>query len=215
MEQTRQLDAWTGEFGQAYLERNAEVEHEGIAGRHECLQSILDACLVAPGSILEVGCHVGLNLLALARTSVGALHAVEPFKGAYHALLDQPNLTLASAHNCDGSALPFDDGSVDLVFTSGVLIHVAPNDVAVVMGEIVRVARRYVWCNEYFAKTPEAVPYRGEDGLLFKRDFGRFYLEQFPSLRPIATGFLWSATTPFDDTTWWLFKKTRDQASGN
>ena len=56
----------------------------------------------------------------------------------------------------------------------------------------------------------EEIPYRGETGLLFKRDFGRAYLEGWPDLRPVATGFMWSATTPFDDTTWWLFEKPAD-----
>src|SRR5690606_27319490 len=91
---------------------------------------------------------------------------------------------LAGSACATGQALPYDDASIDLVFTSGVLIHVAPADLPAVMDETVRVARRYVWCNEYFAKQPEEIPYRGRAGLLFKRDFGRLYLERYPSLRP-------------------------------
>ena len=40
----------------------------------------------------------------------------------------------------------------------------------------------------YMAKTPEELTYRGEQGLLFKRDFGRAYLEGWPELVPLATG---------------------------
>lgn len=208
MKKTRQLNAWTGEFGKAYLDRNTIFDDASMASRETALAPIVTACAVPPQSILEVGSNVGMNLVAFQRLTKAALHAVEPNKDAYDRLVTMPGLTLTSASIAAGQDLPFDDNSIDFIFTSGVLIHIAPDDLATTVIEIVRVARSYIWCNEYFAKTPETMPYRGEDGLLFKRDFGRLYLELFPSLRPIATGFLWSATTPYDDTTWWLFEKT-------
>jgi hypothetical protein len=75
------------------------------------------------------------------------------------------------------------------------------------MSEVVRVSKRYVLCNEYFAKSPEEIQYRGHQGLLFKRDFGRYYTEQWPALKPLNTGFFWLGNSPFDDTTWWLCEK--------
>lgn len=203
MQKTYQTEVWTGDFGQAYLERSS---CDDVAARRHALAPILAACSKAPQSILEVGSNIGKNLLALSGLTDASLHAVEPFKEAHERLLEIPNLT--SAINCDGQNLPYDDGSIDLVFTSGVLIHVGSDDLQKVMSEIVRVSGRYIWCNEYFAKTPETIPYRGEPDLLFKRDFGRLYIEKFPALRPLATGFLWSAITPYDDTTWWLLEKT-------
>ena len=207
---TKQLSHWTGEFGAAYLERNGPAAPGEIAARAACFRPALDACATPPASILEVGANVGKNLCAFAQLTDAALHAVEPFEAAYAALTDRDDLALAQATNCGGDALPYGDGEIDLVFTSGVLIHIAPDDLPRVMSEIVRVARRYILCNEYFAKTPEEIPYRRETGLLFKRDFGRAYLEGWPDLVPVATGFMWSATTPFDDTTWWLFEKPAD-----
>lgn len=198
MQKTHQLKAWTSDLGRVYLERNA---NDDIMLRRHALAPILAACPKEPESILEVS----KNLLALSGLTDASLHAIEPFKEAHERLLEIPGL--ARAINCDGQSLPYVDGSIDLVFTSGVLIHVKPDDLEKVMGEIVRVSRRYIWCNEYFAKIPESIPYRGESDLLFKRDFGRLYLDKFPALRPLATGFLWSAMTPYDDTTWWLFEK--------
>jgi spore coat polysaccharide biosynthesis protein SpsF len=49
------------------------------------------------------------------------------------------------------------------------------------------------------------VPYRGREGYLFKRDFGRFYLEQFPRLRVLDYGFLWQPLDSSDNSNWWLF----------
>jgi hypothetical protein len=60
---------------------------------------------------------------------------------------------------------------------------------------------------EYFSSTPDEQVYREKSGLLFKRDFGRYYLELFPSLELVDYGFLWSKVVPFDDLNWWLFKK--------
>lgn len=207
---TRQLSHWTGDFGAAYLERNGPTTPGEIEARAACFRPALESCETAPASILEVGANVGKNLCALGSLTDAVLHAVEPFEAAYAALTRQPDLDLARATNCDGFELPYGKGEIDLVFTSCVLIHVEPADLPRVMGEVVRVAGRYILCNEYFAKTPEEIPYRGETGLLFKRDFGRAYLEIWPDLRPVATGFMWSATTPFDDTTWWLFEKPTD-----
>jgi hypothetical protein len=100
------------------------------------------------------------------------------------------------------------DASVDLAFTAGVLIHIAPADLGQATDEIVRVARKYVLCAEYFAHTPEEVPYRDQMGLLFKRDFGAFYVDRYPQLRCIDYGFLWQREyAVWDNVTWWLFEK--------
>ena len=99
------------------------------------------------------------------------------------------------------------DPQADLAFTCGVLIHVHPDDLAQACRELHRVARRHLLCIEYFAQKPEAIPYRGREDLLFKRDFGGFWLDQFPALEVVDVGFLWKRTTGWDDATWWLFRK--------
>ncbi len=204
---TTQLEAWTGAFGQEYLSRNSDTSEADIKPRADALSTVLSSCPMHPTSFLEVGANIGRNLLALRRLTSAELHAVEPFAQAYEKLRELVGSSLTKASCTSGEALPYDDASIDFVFTSGVLIHVAPHDLPKVMKEVVRVSRRYVWCNEYFSKKPEEISYRGHSGLLFKRDFGRFYCEMFPTLKPLAQGFLWSAVSPFDDTTWWLFEK--------
>lgn len=208
MEKTKQIQAWTGEFGRDYLARCGSIDEVEQAQRTQALAGVVAAIPDKPASILEVGTNVGKNLLSLAELTDAALYGVEPFAEAYQAMVANVGPRLAGSANCSGLELPFADGSFDLSFTSGVLIHVSPDDLPRMMGEIVRVSRRYVWVNEYFAKSPEALSYRNKEGLLFKRDFGRYYMELFPALKPVATGFLWSAVSPFDDTVWWLFDKT-------
>ena len=117
-------------------------------------------------------------------------------------------MKLEKAWNRDAFQLPLADLSIDLVFTAGVLIHIAPDDLGRATGEIVRVARKYVLCIEYFSHTAVEVSYRGQMGLLFKRDFGAFYLDRFFNLKCVDYGFLWQREFRiFDNPNWWLFSK--------
>ena len=75
------------------------------------------------------------------------------------------------------------------------------------MAEIVRCSRRYVLCGEYFAEEPTEVPYRGQTGALFKRDYGASLPAScFPELALVDQGFL-GRDEGWDDVTWWLFER--------
>jgi pseudaminic acid biosynthesis-associated methylase len=102
--------------------------------------------------------------------------------------------------------LPFRDRYADLVFTMGVLIHQPESTLPLVMNEMVRCSNRFVLCGEYFAPETEEVHYRGHDGALFRRDYGRMFQELFPDLTMRANGFL-SRDTGWDDITWWLLER--------
>lgn len=206
-QRTGQVQEWAAKFGNDYVERNEFAEWK-IKPGVEAFRRMIGGLHL--DSILEVGSNIGLNLIfidALFQGKVG-LHAVEPNRKAYDRLVTN-KINLVKAWNCDGFALPLPDASVDLVFTNGVLIHVAPVDLGRLTDEIVRVSKRYVLCSEYFSHTPEEKPYHGQEGLLFKRDFGTFYLDRHPGLRVVDYGFLWMREFAiFDNLNWWLFEKT-------
>lgn len=202
---TPQLNAWAGEFGDRYVERNDFAEWKLDLGVEGFRRMIGDLPLT---SVLEVGSNIGLNLLYIEKLFDGAvaLHAVEPNPSAFRRLQTENPARLTGAWNCSGFEIPLPDASVDLVFTSGVLIHIAPEDLGRATDEIVRVAKRYVLCSEYFAHRPEEVPYHGQQGLLWKRDFGLFYKERYPQLQWLRYGFHWEQEFPFwDNLNWWLF----------
>lgn len=203
---TEQLGEWASQFGNDYVERNDFAEWKLKPGV-EAFRRMLGG--LALDSILEVGSNIGLNLIFLDALFQGQvrLHAVEPNRKAYDRLTSQ-KINLAQAWNCDGFHIPLPDSSIDLVFTNGVLIHVAPEDLGRLTDEIVRVSKRYVLCSEYFSHEPEEKPYHGHNGLLFKRDFGSFYLDRHPALKVVDYGFLWQRELKiFDDLNWWLFAK--------
>ena len=95
-----------------------------------------------------------------------------------------------------------------MVFTTGVLIHQTPAALPIIMSEIVRCARKYVLCAEYFAEDLTEVPYRKQHGALFKQNFGKMYLDLFPELALRKSGFLPKADGGWDDVTYWVFEKT-------
>ncbi len=97
----------------------------------------------------------------------------------------------------------------ELVFTCGVLIHVNPEELPRTIANMLQLTNRYIIIAEYFNRTPIGIKYRGVDDKLFKRDWGKFVLENFP-LQLIDYGFLWGHLydrAGFDDITYWVFQK--------
>jgi pseudaminic acid biosynthesis-associated methylase len=82
-----------------------------------------------------------------------------------------------------GFDIPFKDAFFDVVCTNGVLIHIAPDDLPRIMAEMVRCSRRYIWGFEYYSPELTTIPYRGNEGFLWKADYAKLFLEQFPELR--------------------------------
>lgn len=202
-----QVEFWRGSFGDAYVDRNiasSEHLHARVALWSEILGHTLQA---PPESILEIGANLGINLRALRALTAARLFAVEPNDKARSILVKDGIVAATDVRSGVASAIDFSDDAVDLAFTSGVLIHIHPDDLLVSLREIYRCSKRWIVCVEYFSDKIEMIPYRGHNDRLFKRDFGSFWLDNFPKLRPVAYGFAWRRATGLDNLTWWLFEK--------
>ena len=90
--------------------------------------------------------------------------------------------------------------------TCGLLIHIPPAGLGAVLDNMVSIAKRHVLVCEYFAAQEEEVPYRGEAGALWRRDYGSLLMER-PELEYVSHGFNWAPVDGLDNTVWWLFKK--------
>ncbi len=200
LSEAHRLEAqWGGQFGDDYIARNRDAH----AQRGPFWQGILER--FPAKSVLEVGCNLGGNLRWIAGCACHPeIYGIDVNPRA----LAIVQLELPQARTCLAPArsLPFDDGSFELAFTCGVLIHQPEESLRQVMAEIVRVSRRYVLAVEYWAESPTEVPYRGLPRSLFKRGYGRLYAESFPQLRLLERGFLAKADG-WDDDTYWLFAK--------
>jgi pseudaminic acid biosynthesis-associated methylase len=204
---TPQVEFWRGEFGDDYTDRNLGTRAQ-LASRIAMWSEILKPLVgKMPNSILEVGCNLGINLRALRALTPATLLAVEPNEKAREVLLNGGIVEATNLRGGMAQSIDFADGVADLAFTSGVLIHIHPDHLLPACKEIHRCANRYVACVEYFSDKPEMIRYRGHDDRLFKRDFGGYWMDNFPDLTVLDTGFAWKRTTGLDNLTWWLFEK--------
>lgn len=175
-----QLEEWRGEFGEAYTRRNRPDWRARVAG----FQSMLAGCEIR--SVLEVGCNRGHNLLAVRQATAARVAGVEPQPYARR-LAQRCGLDVRDGNATD---IPHLDGRFDLVFTSGVLIHVPPDELHAAMVELARVSRRYLLSVEYVADRDEEVVYRDRPGMLWRRDYRAHWLEAVPGLVVARSGWL-------------------------
>jgi len=194
---------WREQFGVEYIERNRSAS----VGREPFWRWLHEQHPFR--TALEVGCNIGGNLRWLTELIEPAdVYGVDINE---HALREaRKGFPDTNVLRSPARKLPFRDGFFDLTFTTVVLIHQPPETLPVVMNEIVRCSRKYVLCGEYFSEQLEEVPYRGQSGALFKRDFGGLYQSLFPELKLIHQRYepLAEDGTGWDDVTFWLFEKT-------
>lgn len=199
---TPQETFWAGDFGNQYVGRN-DIEsllYPRVAMWAAMLKSAHDV-----KSIRELGCNIGLNLLALKRLNPDLeLSGWEINESAAN---EAANLGVADIRN-DTVIKPIDAPQVDLTFTAGVLIHINPDHLKSVYDNLVNGSRRYVLVSEYYSPSPTAINYRGHSDRLFKRDFAGDLIDGY-GLKLIDYGFVYRRDNwaPQDDTTWFLLEK--------
>ena len=193
--QTEQESFWAGEFGDSYTDRN-DGDSLLFAKQHS-LSKILSHA-VGIQSVLELGCNKGLNLRALSSIIPNlTMEAVEINTKAAEECRQIPNVTV---HNQSIYDYAIREATFDLTFTSGVLIHIAPDRLKTVYEILYRSSKRYVLVSEYYNPTPVEVVYRGNAGEM---------MDMYPDLKLIDYGFVYHRDNyfPADDTTWFLMEK--------
>lgn len=195
---------WHDTYAKEYMEKNNSFNLDlGIRAWATMLKNIEPV-----ESFLECGCNIGRNinflnnLLPSARKSIIEL-SPEPFKF----ITSTTKFEYAVNSSILEAELPA--GYFDLVYTTGVLIHISPENLLANMGKIYNLSKKYILFGEIFNRVPTSITYKGRQDLLFKRDFGRYFLENF-DCRVVDYGFLWGHEyddAGFDDCTYWLFEK--------
>lgn len=187
---TEQSECWADDFGEQYTRRNPASAKEmqalylkrfGIE-RTEMNEAFL-ADVPRSARILEVGCNVGIQLNLLSSMGFENLYGIEVNRYAI-AKSQEVNRGL-TVYPLYGTALdlPFKDDWFELVYTSGVLIHVSPDEIATVMREMARCSNQWVWGFEYFTEDGYAeISYRGRQDMLWKTNFARLFAATCPEL---------------------------------
>lgn len=178
-----QLDAWRGDFGVAYTQRNQPDWRTRVEGFRRLIPGDVT-------SVLEVGCNRGHNLLALRALGID-VRGVEPQDFA-RGIAENDGLDVHDGTVYDTRCT---NNSFDLVLVSGVLTHVPPERLDEAFTELFRVAP-LVLAIEY-GGNGEHVPYRGHDNLLWRHDIAAHgHVTDSGKLGP-----------EFDDSDWWLMSE--------
>ncbi len=199
-----QQNFWANVYAEKYIESNCQFDRaKGVDAWNMMLRELrpLD-------SILECGSNIGKNIDFLNEMMPASLKSIIE--------ISQPAFKYVSSHyeldrafNGSIEDADFDEESFDLVFTIGVLIHIHPDNLLKNLEKMYKLSSEYILMGEYFNRTPVMLEYQGLKNKLFKRDFGKIFIETF-QVELLDVGFLWGHLydkSGFDDITWWLFKK--------
>lgn len=201
---TEQETFWAGSFGNEYIQRN-----QGDALLASNLNFFSTALRAAGGvkSCIEFGANIGMNLKAMKLLYPAVeLHGIEINTGASNEL----SRVIPASNVVNSSILDFAPlRTWDLVLIKGVLIHINPASLLSVYDKLVASCARYLLVAEYYNPTPIAIPYRGHNDRLFKRDFAGEILERHSQMRLLDYGFAYRRDPcfPQDDITWFLMER--------
>ena len=211
-----QTKKWMSAFGREYTKRNtfstAQLdalwkERYGIsrsALNHAFLSGI-DPSI----RILEVGSNVGQQLLVLREMGFEKLYGVElQLHAARLAKTRTKNIEVVQG---TVFRIPYADQSFDLVFTSGLLIHINPSEIVAALREIYRCSLHYIWGFEYFAERYTDVNYRGYTNLLWKTNFASLYLSLFKDLELVKETRLTNLGNPQNLDSMFMLKKSEEE----
>ncbi|MCP4099770.1 MAG: methyltransferase domain-containing protein, partial [Planctomycetaceae bacterium] len=174
---TEQEVFWETEFGNDYILRNQGPAE--VASSVAFFSKIISKT-TKPGSVLELGSNIGVNLAAMEQLLPDAsLSAVEINReAAEHLERTLPRVEL----HCT-SILEFEPARQwDLVFSKGVLIHLNPQELPRVYDLMFEASSQYIMVAEYYNPIPVELPYRGHEGKLFKRDFAGELMDRHSTL---------------------------------
>jgi pseudaminic acid biosynthesis-associated methylase len=202
-EVSEQETFWRGDFGDDYVARNQG--HQLVAANLALFSRAL-ARAARIDSLIELGTNTGNNLQALHQLLAGcALQGVE-INAKAHAEAQ----ALGIADIWHGSLFDYPrERTFQLTLSKGVLIHLAPELLPAAYAQLYELSERYILICEYYNPVPVEVPYRGNSGKLFKRDFAGEMLDRYTDLQLLDYGFGYHRDPqfPVDDITWFLLEK--------
>jgi spore coat polysaccharide biosynthesis protein SpsF len=201
IKKTSQENFWKKEFGNKYTSRNSKSFK-----RINVIGNDLRKNNLKINSAFEIGCNIGLNLLAIKKLYPKArISGVEINYKAY--TICKKNFTCYNK-----SLYEFETNQkFEIVISAGVLIHQNPKMLKLFYKKMYDLSKKYIYLSEYFNPTPVELTYRGYKGKLFKRDFAKELWKKYPKMKLIDYGFHWTEDPKkkghCDNSNWFLFKK--------
>ena len=158
-------------------------------------------------SVLELGANTGVNLKAFREFFPDIeVAAIEINENAVDSLSQMGIPVLHGSLLSERFTTSF-----DLTFTSGVLIHIAPENLDSAYAALFEQSHRLILIAEYYSPRAEEINYRGHQRRMWRRDFAGDLLDKYPSLDLVAYGCTYHRAAPgLDDLNWFLLSKTSE-----
>jgi len=187
---TKQEQMWSSNFGVEYNKRNDwdykelnEVYKKYYGVERSIMNTEFLDSLPRDIRILEVGSNYGIILKSLEEMGFTNLYGVElQWDGVLTVKQRFPKYQVLQASGLD---LPFKNGYFDLVYTSGVLIHINPENLPKFMSEMVRCSKKYIWGFEYYADKVTEIPYHNNANLMWKAPYKQIFMDGHKELKSV------------------------------
>lgn len=170
----KQLDLWSGSFGEEYSRRNIEYNFDSkrLLRMKEIFKKMLSYTHDIT-RILEVGCNSGHNFSAIQQLGKFELVGIDPQASALRKGKEH-GITTTLIHG-NVFNIPFFDDYFDLTFATGVMMHISPNKITHALNEIKRVTQKYFFTMDYYEENEVAVKnYHSLDDMLWRRDMNTY-----------------------------------------
>lgn len=206
-----QRQFWIREFGNSYMQRNDSldtVNHndmELIGTTFEEIAKEFLEKLDRKSSVLEIGCNMGLRLLALRNLGFTNLHGLELNKKATE--MAQKNNPKCTFINSSIEEFNPKGKQYDLVFTADVLIHINPLIINSVVEKMINLTKKYIFGFEYYSDNLVEVPYRDYNNVLWKQNFPSLFKKSSSQIAIIKEKKFYHKSSDLCDIAYLLQKK--------
>ncbi|WP_026089925.1 methyltransferase domain-containing protein [Candidatus Nitrosopumilus koreensis] len=85
-------------------------------------------------------------------------------------------------YNSSIEDLELPEKSFDLVFTSGVLMHINPEAVEEIIKKMLKLSKKYIFGFESYSETLTSISYRGNNNKYWKQNFPKLFQKIEPKL---------------------------------
>ncbi len=185
---SQQREFWMSNFGTDYINRNKTIEvvnelykkQTGITVEN-IFNKFFDE-INRESTIIELGCNVGLNLSVLNKMGFKNLTGLE---------INETAFSIAKKNNPD---INFIHSSIenfkftetyDLVYTGGVLIHINPDTLPLIITKMGQLSKKYIFGFEYFSENLVEIKYRNNENTCWKQNFPELIKKLNPFFKTI------------------------------
>lgn len=178
---------WTGDWGFIYTSTHGEYKNAYFLWERGTGMKMLDFFkkfwkdLPKDISILEMGCNAGPNGFLLRELGFNNYNGFD----IQHAAIDQANKFHPDGKFTVSTLEEYTtEEKYDMVFTSTVLMHLAPENIDKGIESVYNASKKYIFGREFMGDTDDdGIGHSRQQGMVWARDNKRRFMDKYPNLK--------------------------------